>query len=887
MKTQQQNPKESQLTTETAKRILSTLDSLSNIGGGENASAQRNPETSIPQKLKFNMPETEMASPLPPPVDSLRHFSQTKTTEKKEETTDQEKAPKKWPASFLASNRAKADQAIEDTKKEIEAAKGGAPAPKPTSTPASKGPVFNFGQSSAAPPSPIFGLQAAGEKPKENNTGLDFTFGKKGFTFGNAKPADSQVPVLGQTGDARTYTFGQSQLSQNEEGLAKAIASVTGAVPKSDRTFEFGEGKTETSLLKKANATAVEAASLPLPADDEEPADSVSAPPAIKAWPSSFLAKNKKQNDSAVAAVAEEIENAKKPPVPQASKPGVPTFNFGGPASKDDKEKDQPKFVFGAAPTPAKEETKKQDVFTFGSSAPAPTVTAPLSQTTTPPVFSFGAGKPSEPSKEADKPALSFGASSSSSMMPSTTGFAFGSQQAAATDLLAKKNKRKSEEEDVEPKKQPAFTFGAAPTAEKSIGSSLGAGQSSPFAFESSTPAAKKPAFGFGSVQSAEKKEEPAAKASVTDTAKIGAPIFAFGGTATAAKPSPAATPTFGAAPTTFGASKPAESPAPTPSSSSAATPQPFSFGASVVGQPEKKKPEVAASPLGVSTFGSANSSSAFQFGASNSAPQFGAQSSSGGTASNSSPFAFGASAPAAAEAKPATQPGSFSFGSSAPAFGGQQSQPMPTTPGVFGGSSTGGSASSGSAFAFGQSNVSAESKPAMAFGAQSSSPFGAAPPATTTSFNSFGASSGGSMAAGFGTPTPSAAPSSFTFGAGSQQPNAAAPNAATPSAFGSSAPAPAFGGMQPSFGSGAPTPTLSGPTGGFAFGASAPQAQPSFGAPGGSSTPQPAFGGFGSPMPAAGGQAAAGGFSMGMSNAGTPPTGRRKVKAKPSWRKK
>ena len=87
--------------------------------------------------------------------------------------------------------------------------------------------------------------------------------------------------------------------------------------------------------------------------DDEEEEEEVSTAPAVKKWPASFLAKNKEQNDSTAAAVAEEIEKAKSPaPSIAAANPGVPTFNFGAPKAADTAAPSFGKVSFGSqAPT--------------------------------------------------------------------------------------------------------------------------------------------------------------------------------------------------------------------------------------------------------------------------------------------------------------------------------------------------------------------------------------------------------------------------------------------------------------------------------------------------------------------------------------------------------
>ncbi|QDZ18110.1 hypothetical protein A3770_01p06280 [Chloropicon primus] len=893
-------PKSAQLTTETAKRILSTLDSLTSPGSGKKE------ESAIPQKLKFNLPEADLGSLSPPPVDSLRHFSQPKQEKKKETSSTASPASKatatsgkKWPASFLAKNKAMGDKAVESVEKEIEAAKGGLPK---DSTPSKKAPTFTFGDQTKtvghvhAPPSPVFGLQGAGGIGKEaKKSGFQFNFGSgapetTAFTFGGAaKPAPKGA------NKERTYSFGDSKLSENEKAFAEAIEGGNGGVLQSNRSFSFGETKgvsedgnrTSSDLLKEANKKAVAAASVPLPADGQEDTAIGGSPtpatPAVKAWPASFLAKNKKDNDSAVAAVAEEIEKAKNPaPAVSLAKPGAPTFTFGSAPSKDDAEKDaeKPKFTFGAAPLGGDNDTKKTDLFSFGST---PKASTPASDKKLP-SFSFGA---TATDKEAEKPKeqstfkagnFAFGASSSSIAASSTPSFVFGKQ---GNDDSAPLNKQKRKAEDDAPAAKKPFAFGSTDSPaitkpKESVPSAGAANLSSPFAFGSSTPAKQTP-FGFPPAASTEKKEEE--KEEPFSKPKSSAPVFAFG--ASASQPSQAsfASPS----PSPFG--KPAdakEKPA------EPAAPSPFSFTASASSAQATKAAEAPA----LGGFSSASSGGAFQFGAT-STPQFsaGPQSTSGST---DAPFAFGSTA--TADKKESNQP-SFSFGAGAPSPFGSQSQAAPPTPSAFGGSNL---SSSAPAFAFGSSKPS-ESKPDAPFGSPGGFGSSGPAPASTPSFGGFGSS--GPSAGAFGTPAPAsttAAQSPFTFGASQPATQAVTPafgSVASAPAFGSGAPAPAFGssgGAQPA-GFGAPPSPASG---GFGFGASQPQ--PAFGGPAASPAPAPAFGaqmpaqqstafgGFQSPMPNAGGQGGApGAFSMGISSNATPQSGRRKVKAKPSWRKK
>ena len=874
---QARTPKAAQLTTETAKRILSTLDSLTSPGSAEkmDQDAAVGDALRVPQKLKFNLPEADLKAPSPP-SGSLRHFKQAKASPSS--TADGQIAkpsvaaaggqdekpapPKKWPAAFLAKNKAMVDKAVEDVEKEIEQAKsGGLPAPKPAeeAEDSAKAPTFTFG----APQSPTVGKVVFGSSaptgftfgaPASDAKKPAFSFGSSGFPFG-APPSEPQVG----SDASRSYSFGESELTESEKRLAKAVESAPGDVSPSGRTFAFGGAEAGSGELREANTTAVKAAALPLPAEEEEEQEEQEAPPAMKKWPSSFLASNKKQNDSAVAAVAEEIEKAKNPaPALEAAKPGVPTFNFGTPAAKGAAEdaaakpftfgaaggsiagSSTPSFSFGSKPAEPPLAKKATDIFSFGS-APKP---APQKDEVKPAAspFTFGSAKPAgvseEPEKEKEstpfKPQpFTFGAAGGSIAGSSTPSFSFGSKPAEPS---AAKNKRKSEEEAPAAKKA-VFTFGATPApaaTEEPKEAATKASEASPFAFGAAAAAPKQPtAFGFGSAgdKVASKPAEPAEPA-----AKSSAPVFAFGSSA----------PSTGAA---------------------AVTPSPFSFSATEAGGTGAAKEKET-----LGGFSSASAGGAFQFGAS--APTFSAGPSAS-SSSQPSPFTFGAGTGAS---KPQSQPSSFG----ASPFGGSQSQAAPATPGAFG-------QQSAPAFAFGSSTPSLDAKPAtpspFGGGGSSGPSFGASAPA----FGGFG----GANAA----PSASSTPAPFAFGAQAPPSQPATPSFGAPPAPSS---APAFGaapvgGMPGAFGSAAPAAPAS--TGGFGFGA-ASQAQPSFGASpaapafGAQTAPSqqstPAFGGFGSPMPPAGGPGpAGGGFSMGVGPTSTPQSGRRKVKAKPSWRKK
>jgi nucleoporin NUP2 len=151
-----------------------------------------------------------------------------------------------------------------------------------------------------------------------------------------------------------------------------------------------------------------------------------------------------------------------------ADKPDQP-FSFGKPASN-------PVFSFGSGTAVAAKDADKP-AFSFGTSStdkPADKADKPAEK----PAFSFGSSSATPADKPADKPAFSFSSSSGS-------GFTFGGSQ----------EKDKTEEKD-KPADKPAFSFGSSSAAPPKPTSTFSFGSSAPtfsFGSSTSTPGASTP----------------------------------------------------------------------------------------------------------------------------------------------------------------------------------------------------------------------------------------------------------------------------------------------------------------------------------------------------------------------------------------------------------
>jgi len=820
----------SAVTTDTARRILQTLDRLA----GQKSGAETDGALASPAAKPTNL--SSSLNKAAAPSSSLHGFRGIQRA---------------TPAKSLASaeKRVSAPIASHSKPKPAPATRVAAPSAlqfepdafKETKTPSAPSPVGfgNFASAAAAkpaaPPALLFSAPppstgAAGKAGEATNGLPAFTFGDADTVPKNASPlASAPSPVAER--DLPNYTFGEDGEDDEDEptftfggrddGVIDAPGVGSPDVPEVDVKYTFGEGASAPPA----------AAAAPTPA---------AAPKAGGLWSAEALKKNA-EHQAKVNAAIEEEESKGKGGAPSAAAPAAPSaaapspFSFGVAApAKTDAAPAAPAaaapapFSFGLAPAEKPKEPEKPDA----AEPPPPAAPAP---------FSFGLA-PAEKPKEPEKPAaaeppppaapaaFTFGASAPAFGKPETEKPADTPAAPAPAPFTFGAPVEKPASKPEEPPAKPAETPAAAPFT-------FGAPASTPAASAATAPlSASAPAFTFGAVPEPKATDEPAAAP---------APAFAgFGAPATASKDADAPKPAA-AAPFTFGAPASAAAPASGAglfggASSDSLAP---SFGAT----DNAPAPAPASTPF---TFGSAPAS---DFGAS-SAP---AATETAAPAPSTGAFTFGAAAaPAASSAAPAFgAPSSTLFGASAPApaFGAASSAPA----------SGGGFGSGGGGFGFGTSQPAA-STGSFAFGATGAS---SAPAPSATPF--------GSSAPAFGAAAPPA------FGAAASNPfGGADAAAAAPGPFGGGG---AFGSSAPAFGS---SGNLSG-----AFGApaatGAAAANPFGGGGGGfGAAPEPAFGGGGgfgggAPPPANTpsmfGGVPGGGMSMGAGDA--PAGGRKPVK--------
>ena len=717
------------------------------------------------------------------------------------------------------------------------------------------------------------------------------------------------APVVPVSQDASTpqFVFGRKTDSV-KDSVDKALQ---GIVPAQDATkFAFGEEK-------RAGDKPVAAPAFPVPASSSQPASSQPASsqpaPLFSFGAAAKTDDEPTKKDDEPTKKADASEQAPKP-APAQSGWGSDFLKQNSAAATAAAEAAAEEASGAAAAPPPASAPTAAPAFTFGASSSTPALVAV--EPVTKPAFSFGASAPAPaaaPSPVA-APAFSFGAAaappkaagqeekasdkeaSKSEDATATHGFKFGAPPATetATDGFGA------------PK--PAFTFGA-PSAP--------APGAAPAIAPSPAPAAA-PAADFGTA--AEKKQE-----TTTATPGWGADFLAKnaqqGAAATAAvekevnkEPSTEAAPAIKFGVPSTATEKPIDKPAASDAPSVAPA---FKFGSSTATDAPVTKP-------------------AFQFGSAT--PATTAPSATAAVPSAPS-FSFGAPAPAKTDAPKAAPLGAPAFG--APA----EKDPAPSAPAsagfVFGASSTPATKPAEAAGGFGSSFGAAAgpsfgSQPAApAFGASSGAAFGSAP-ATGTPAAAFGGSTTGAQnppASGFAFGSQPAAPanpfgaSTGAFGAPAATGGFGAPASASASAFGAPASTGGFGAPASTNAFGAPAPASGGfgaPAGGgfgssapfggtsstAAFGAPLPQAtatatanpfgQPpgQFGAP----APNPGFppSAFGAPNafpPSSapgqmipnnpdnpfGGGTAAGGFNLGSSGTGTQSRseGRRKVRVR------
>ena len=836
-------------TTDTARRILQTLDMLS----GQKASPETRGTAASPLPKPLNL--SSSLNRAAAPTSALHGFRGIQRATPAKSFAD---ADKRSPAPSIASHIKSKIGAAANTprpsplqfKPDVLSTKDASMASasaamdedKPATAPvvaASKSPFGGIAPlQKSAPPLFATGTPAAQPVAREPETQTEAL---PSFTFGEpspkAAPATTFDPSSKIDSDLPSYAFGgdeEDELPVNDDlpvysfrddddgGIdVVKFGSVAGHDNENvDKNFTFGESSSSPAAApaatKPATFTFGAATSVPAPAATEaiKPAKPAEAKPAeeeapkkVNLWSSNFMKQNLEHQKKVQDAIDEEEKKATEPaPSPLTASTSPSPFSFGTSA---------PASTAEAAAKPAAAPAP----FTFGAPSTTP---SPLKATAAP--FTFGVSSTpvseaatTEPAvtKETAKPEVSFGTS-------------FPIQAASLKDTSSSKP-------DAPTSTGAAFAFGAAiDSAPKTSGTGL-----------------------FGSA-SALATSEPGSSAPSDAPASSPAP-FTFG------KPAPAPS----SNPTTV------SEPKDTPATSGGVA---FTFGA-----PSSSTP----SSIPALTFGGSSSAPAFGAGAASSAPAFGAG------AVSSAP-AFGAGAASSAPA--------FGAGASAPSFGA-----APASTAAFGAAPAstpafGAGATSAPAFGAGASS----SAPAFGAGASSTPAFGGAAPAPTfggdaskpapvVSSAGFGASTAIPSSTGFGgfgasssQPAPASTAGAFTFGAGASTAASSGP-ALTP--FGTHAPTSGgFGGAStPSFGAAAANPFGGGgdatnnspaPSTFGGFGASAPPGT-SFGAGGdgagfgGSGAPPPMnapslFGGGGaSPAPAAGGGFGAAPFGGGT---GAPP---------------
>lgn len=746
-------PVTSAVTTDTAKRILQTLDRLA----GARTATPMGATASKPSSATFATRPADRSQITSPIIGSAfdKPVSATKVTPTSETFVQTPKSGVSFAASpmpFISSS-----------------ASGRAPTtPYPTGTDRSEPEMetpdlkFKFGEDS--------NLLATGKKPRAPagpvaNVTTKFTFGegasaplfpKKSSPVKTSPPPPPPVaaPVAEKKAEATpgakpTVNLWSAEfLAKNQEHQKKVQAAIeeeenaaqapapspfAAAPPAGDKpAFSFGIPAASSAPAVSSSGGFSFGVTAPAASGaTEKPAFSfgVTAP----AKPAE-AEKPKTGGESGLLAFLGASSEAKTAEQPASA----PTFTFGAPPKSPENApvkapEPAPAFTFGGSSAPAaatdKEKPASSPAFSFGAVPPS---TAPSASTPAAAAFSFGA-KPvekTEPKKE-EKSQLSataapftFGAKSDDKSA-SAPAFTFGASALA-----------KTEEKPASEAPKPAFSFGAVPAAKEdskpvggfTFGASAASAPGSNAATESKP--ASTPAFTFGGVSSAAADAKPASVPAFSFGAASSTPAsgassgFTFGGAASAPASSSAGGFTFGA------------------SSSAPAASNPFGGGLSVntkpsesvFGQskqdeqpntPEPMSPfETSKTPTATSgggVFGSANASS-FGAPATTSAPAAnpfgGAGANTFGGSSGANPFggasstpAFGgatSSAPAFGSSTGANPFGGTSGGSSAPAFGaapatgnpfgsGGSAAPAPAaTPNPFGGSTAPGGFSMG-----------------------------------------------------------------------------------------------------------------------------------------------------------------------------------------------
>ena len=802
-------------TTDTARRILQTLDMLS----GQKASPETRGTAASPLPKPLNL--SSSLNRAAAPTSALHGFRGIQRATPAKSFAD---ADKRSPAPSIASHIKSKIGAAANTprpsplqfKPDVLSTKDASMASasaameedKPATAPvvaASKSPFGGIAPlQKSAPPLFATGTPAAQPVAREPETQTEAL---PSFTFGEpspkAAPATTFDPSSKIDSDLPSYAFGgdeEDELPVNDDlpvysfrddddgGIdVVKFGSVAGHDNENvDKNFTFGESSSSPAAApaatKPATFTFGAATSVPAPAATEaiKPAKPAEAKPAeeeapkkVNLWSSNFMKQNQEHQKKVQDAIDEEEKKATEPaPSPLTASTSPSPFSFGTSA---------PESGAAASSAPA---------FTFGTNPPAALAAAPS--------FGFGNGSSFDGAEK----------SKDDNLASTAAPFTFGAP-AKATDADKPAEAKPAEEEA--PKKVNLW--------------------SSNFMKQNQEHQKK--------VQDAIDEEEKKATEPAPSplTASTSPSPFSFGTSAPASTAEAAAKPAAAPAPFTFGA--PSTTPSPLK-----ATAAPFTFGVSstpvseaATTEPavtkETAKPEVSfgtSFPIQAASLKDTSSSkpdaptstgAAFAFGAAiDSAPK---TSGTGlfGSASALATSEPGSSAPSDA---PASSPAPFTFGKPAPAPSSNPStisEPKDTP-----------ATSGGVAFTFGAPSSSTPSSiPALTFGGSSSAPaFGAGAASSAPAFGAGAVSSAPAFGAG-------AASSAPAFGAGASAPSFGAAPAST-AAFGA---APA---STPAFGAGA--------TSAPAFGAGASSSAPAFGA-GASSTP--AFGGA-APAPTFGGDA-------------------------------
>jgi nucleoporin NUP1 len=755
-------PVTSAVTTDTAKRILQTLDRLA----GARTATPMGATASKPSSATFATRPADRSQITSPVVGSAfdKPVSATKVTPTSATFVQTPKSGVSFAASpmpFISSS-----------------ASGRAPnTPYPTGADRSEPEIetpdlkFKFGEDS--------NLLATGKKPRAPagpvaNVTTKFTFGegasaplfpKKSSpvkTSPPPPPAPVAAPVAEKKAEAApgakpTVNLWSAEfLAKNQEHQKKVQAAIEeeenaaqapapspfAAAPPAGEKPAFSFGIPAASSAPAASSSGGFSFGVTAPAASgasEKPAFSfgVTAP----AKPAE-AEKPKTGGESGLLAFLGASSEAKTAEQPASA----PTFTFGAPPKSPENAPEKapepaPAFTFGGSSAPAaateKEKPASTPAFSFGATPPsaAPAASAPAAAP-----FSFGAkpAEKTEPKKE-EKSQLSataapftFGAKSDDKPA-SAPAFTFGASAPA-----------KTEEKPASEAPKPAFSFGATPAAKEDSkpagGFTFGAAAASAPASSgaSESKPASTPAFTFGGASSAAADAKPASAPAFSFGAASSAPAsgassgFTFGGAASAPASSGAGAFTFGA------------------SSSAPAASNPFGGGLSVNTKPsesvfgQSKQDEQPNTPEPMSPFETSKTPTATSgggvFGSAN-ASSFGAPAATSAPAAN--PFGGGGANPFGGSSGASANPFGGSSGASANPFGGASSTP------AFGGSAGAnpfGGASGGS------------SAPAFGAAPAAGNPFGgggSAAPAPTATPNPFGGSAapGGFSMGGGGAP--------------------------------------------------------------------------------------------------------------------------------------